>query len=291
MKLLKNIFEIFKREIKLIRGDKDIIIILLLSPFFYSLFYSSVYLNKDKTEIPLTIVNMDNSYTSRLYTKNLDSHPFIEIKEVSGNFEHAKESVMNLESFGILYIPNGFEAELKKTKGADVKVFLNNSRFLLSNNLNRGIQEVTAGFNYGIRFKYFRSLGYSDQQAKKLIEPIKAEVNYIPNSTNNYGGYIIPSVLILVLMMTFAMSFAMSIAKEREENSFNILMKRGISTVFFGKSLFYLVLYFAYALVFFAVIFSEFQLRFSGSYVLVLLVSALFFAAVSSYTLFCFNFF
>ena len=291
MKLIKSIFQIFKREIRLIRSDKDIIIILLLSPLFYALFYSSVYLNKDKTDIPLTIVNMDNSSASRLYTKNLDAHRFIEVKEVIGNFEKAKESVMNLESFGVLYIPADFETELKKSKGADIKVFLNNSRFLLSNNLNRGIQEVTAGLNYGVRYKYFRSLGYSDQQAKKWIEPIRAEVNYIPNTANNYGGYIIPSVLILVLMMTLAIGFAMSIAKEREENSFETLMKSGISTVFFGKSLFYIILYLAYSLVFYSVIFSEFQLRFGGSFILVLLVTALFFAAVSSFTYFAATFF
>lgn len=291
MNFFKKIFFIFKRELQIIKSDKDIIIILLISPLFYALFYSSVYVNKDKTEIPLAIVNMDNSQTSRLYIRNLDSHPFINIEKITGNFEEAKNDVMNLNAFGIVYIPSDFESEIKISKGAYVKVFLNNSRFLLSNNLNRGIQEVTTGFNYGIRYKYFQSRGYSDQQARKLIEPIRTEVKFIPNTTNNYGGYIIPSVLVLVLMMTLAMSLAMSMAKEREERNFNTLFKNGISAAFIGKSLFYIFLYISYAMVFYAIIFSGFELKFSGSFVLILIVTVLFFISVLGYSFFVSTFF
>ena len=267
-KSFKNIFSVFKREIHLITHDVNLISVLLLAPLFYSFFYGSIYFNKVETNVPIAVVDMDHSELSEKLIRMLDANQLISVNEVLPDYNSAKSDLENGTIQGIVFLPDGYEAGLKSAKGTDVKVYLNTTRFLVSNDINKGVNEVLGTLGMGVRMKYFQANGYSYEQSKELIEPLKLDMRPMFNFTESYGDFLIPAILVLIIHQTLMIGLSESIAKEREHNLIHELYassNKNVRIAVVGKGLFYFMLYSAYAFFFFTVNFSVFKIRFEGN--------------------------
>lgn len=54
---IKGFFAILRRELEDLLKDRDIMILVLIAPLFYSIFYSTIYLNKTEFEIPVAVLD------------------------------------------------------------------------------------------------------------------------------------------------------------------------------------------------------------------------------------------
>ncbi|HEX2961807.1 MAG TPA: ABC transporter permease [Ignavibacteriales bacterium] len=274
---------VLKREAHFIIKDMDLITIILLSPIFYAFFYTSIYTNKTEKEVPVVIVDMDRSHTSETLIRNLDAHQLLKVSESLPDYSSAVDRIYRLEAQGAIYIPKGFENSLLSGQGADLKIFLNTSRFLVSNDMNKAINEVTGTVSAGVKIRYFQTQGFSFQQAMEISEPLKGEVKPLFNPTESYGDFLIPGLLVLILQQTLLIGLSESVAKEREEGSLINLYntaKRSIPGTISGKGAFYFMLYASYALLFYTLHFSIFKISFLGSVSAAIAITAVFLFAV-----------
>ncbi|MCB0749747.1 MAG: ABC transporter permease, partial [Ignavibacteriae bacterium] len=149
MKNFNTIKKIFIRELRLVSKDINIISVVLLAPLFYSFFYGSIYYNKVETNVEISIMDLDNSATSNKLIRYLDSHQSISVIGKISNLEEGNKELISEESKAIVYFPKGFEETLKKGKRGEIKIYLNGTRFLVSNDLNKAINEVIGYANAG----------------------------------------------------------------------------------------------------------------------------------------------
>ncbi len=285
---------LIKREAKLIISDLDLIVIILLSPVLYSIFYSTVYINKSEENVPVIIVDADNSMLSKSLIRNLDSHRFVEAKEITGDFNFAVQKINSGEVQGIVFIPQKFESGLKSNKGADLKLYLNTSRFLVSNDINKAVNEVVQTFNTSIILKYYQSQGYGFEQAKGLIEPIRANIEPLFNPSESYGNFLIPGLLVLILQQTLLLGLSESVAKEREAGILKNLYVQSDKNIFSaitGKSAFYFLLFSSYAFLFFGVHLNFFGISISGSLATLILLTVIFLISIIFLCIFIASFF
>lgn len=287
--ILGRFYEVLKREARFIVKDMDLVTIVLLSPLFYAFFYTSIYSYKTEKEVPVAVVDMDHSHASKTLIRDLDSHQLIDVSEVVPDYSSGIDRIYRLEAQGLIYIPQGFESSLKSGQGTDIKIYLNTSRFLVSNDLNKAINEVTGTLASGVRIRFFQMQGFSFSQAKEISEPLRSEVKPLFNPLESYGDFLIPGLLVLILQQTLLIGLSESIAKEREEGSLLQLYNsagRNIFTTISGKGAFYFLLYASYALLFYTLHFSIFKISFKGSVSAAAVMTAIFlFAAVCLATL------
>jgi ABC-2 type transport system permease protein len=294
IKEIKNIYAVVKREVILISHDINLISILLLAPIFYAFFYGSIYYNKVETDVPVVIVDMDHSSTSQKLIRMLDAHQLVKVNDVVPNYSTAKSEIDDESAQGMVFIPKNFEAELKSGQGTDIKIYLNTSRFLVSNDLNKAINEVIATMGAGVRLKYFQAHGYSFDQAKEMIEPLRLDMRPLFNFTESYGDFLIPAILILIIHQTLLIGLSESMAKEHESETLNELYEKSnwsVLATLHGKGLFYTILYSAYALFFFTINFSIFKIGFAGSAFALVVLTILMIVAVTYFSIFISSFF
>lgn len=282
-RMFVGLSEVFKRELGIIIKDFDLIVILLLAPILYGLFYGTIYINKSEMEVPVVAVLEDNSNVARELLISLNSTQLIKVNEIVYDFETAKDRLYNLDAQAIIYFSDNFEKDLKAGKGTDIKIYLNNTKFLSSNDINKAFNEVLGTLSAGIKLRYFQSQGYSFDQSKELIEPIQTDVRSLFNTTESYGDFFLPVLLALILQQTLLIGLAESISKEREEKTINQLYKTASKNIFVminGKSFIYLVMFSSYALFFYAVIFNLFSLNMLGSIFALALLTIIFFLTI-----------
>ncbi|GAB1444343.1 ABC transporter permease [Ignavibacteriales bacterium] len=233
--------------------DRDIMILVLIAPLFYSIFYPTIYLNKTEFEIPVSIVDNDGSTLSRQYLKDLDAHQLVEVSGNATNLSEAEELLKKEKVQGVIIIPEDFESSIKSGRHVTLKVLLNTHRFLHSNDINKAVNEIGFAWAEQIRMKSFNLKGIPTDQAKELVEPVKEEIRFSFNSMLTYGDFLIPGVLILILQQTLILGLAQSIAKEQQENRLSIWFKNGnysTSAAITGKTLIYFLLFIVYSFFF-----------------------------------------
>ena len=279
MKLsVEKILSTAKREVNILSRDINIILIVLVVPLFYAFFYSTIYINKVETDVPVIIVDDDRTATTQQLIRNLDSHQMIEVYGTTSDLSSAEDLLNDGNVQAVIYLKKNFEDELKSGKGSFVKVGLNTTRFLVSNDLNKAINEVIGTVNAGIRLKYFETKGYSYQQSRDMIEPVVTDVRPLFNFTESYGDFLIPGMLVLILQQTLLIGLSESMAKERENRLLQDLYRvsgGSILNSIFGKGFFYFILFCAYSLFFFSITFAVLKIQFTGSIMAIILLTTL----------------
>ena len=274
---------VLQRELKIMMSDLDILVIILLSPLFYGLFYGSAYMHKTEVEVPVIVVDQDHSALSRQFIRDLQAHQLIRIVRLESSLQAAQNDLQSWQAQAIVWIPREFEHRLKQGKHSTVKLYLNASRFLPANDINRAVQEVVATMDAGLRIRYLQRKELNFKQALKHYEPLRLDDRNLFSPALTYGDFLIPGILVLILQQTLLFGLAMSIARETETNGWRDLYQRGngsVWAVMSGKSFPYFVLYTAYSMFFFTVYFSLFRLPFRGNFAAFLLLTVVFLITV-----------
>ncbi len=250
---IKGFFAILRRELIALVKDRDIMILVLIAPVFYSIFYSTIYLNKTEFEIPVVVFDKDESSLSRQYLKDLDAHQLVEVAGHVTDLSEAEDLLKKEKVQGVIIVPEDFENAIKSGRHVTVKVLLNTHRFLHSNDINKAINEIGFAWTEQIRMKTFNLKGIPTHQARDLVEPVKEEIRFMFNPMLTYGDFLIPGVLILILQQTLILGLGQSIAKERQENRLAIWYEDGhhsTSAAITGKTMIYLLLFVVYSFFF-----------------------------------------
>ena len=79
MKSILNIMQIWFNEVRDISRDKGILIFILFVPLMYPLLYSYVYTNETVREVPVVVVDDNNSTLSREILRKMDATPDVHI--------------------------------------------------------------------------------------------------------------------------------------------------------------------------------------------------------------------
>ncbi|MGK9367638.1 ABC transporter permease [Melioribacter sp. Ez-97] len=288
--IIRNIKSILAYESRAIKRDVNLLAILVLAPLFYSFFYSSVYVNKVERDVPVAVVDFDRTPSSRELIRLFDAHSNISVKSEIG-FPDEK-LIRDGSVQGIIVIPEYYEQKLKKREKNSIKVYLNTSRFLISNDLNKGINETVAYVNDEIKVSLFRSKGLTPQQAKILSEPVQLEIRNLFNPLDSYGYYLIPAVLILILHQTLLMGISERVAQSRETAEIRKLGENyGIIQTLTAEGIYYTLFYSVYLLFFTILIFPLFGINFKGNYIVLTLTGFLFLGSVVYFGIFISSFF
>ncbi|HOJ37755.1 MAG TPA: ABC transporter permease [Ignavibacteriales bacterium] len=279
---IKIFLNAFKREVDRIVKDINIMTIIFLAPIGYAILYGGFYWNKTEYKVDIVVIDQDNSITSKQLLKLLNSHQNVNIKYQTTNYQEAKDKLMDLEVHGLVIIEKGFEEKLKKFQQAKIKLSLNTTRFLVSNDINKAVNEVVLHLTDEQRMRFYKNIGYTNEQAEELIEPIYAELRSLHNINETYGDFLLPGIFILILQQTLLIGLSESIAKEREENTLNEWFETSNNSVWvtiWGKAFFYFFNYLAYGLFYFGIVFYIFKIPINGSYIALFIISILYLLA------------
>ncbi len=211
---MRSFIQIFKEELTLIIEDKSILLTCIMAPIFYAFFVGSIYKEKEVANIPIAIVDNDHSSLSRKVGQLIDSNEKIQVIGAYSNLNDAMFLFNSLDVQGILIIPNDFEKNTLNLDGSTVELVLNNTKFLTSNDINKGVQTVMLTVAGGVRMSYLISSKVPAGLAQQQAQPIMPVVKSIYNATNNYGDYLLPILLVLIIQQTLIIGFGQSILHE-----------------------------------------------------------------------------
>lgn len=251
--LLKDIREglhdmcyIWAKEMRQTVTDEGVLIFFILVPLLYPLLYSWAYNNEVVREVPVAIVDMSNSNTSRKFIHLFDASPDTKAAYYCTNLEEARDLVGKQIVNGVLYFPSDFETKLFRMEQTHVGVYCDMSFMLTYKAIYQTAQAVSSNLNSGIQ----TTLSQLPTAREEQISAKPLDVDEVPifNTTGGYGNFIIPPVLILIIQQTLLLGIGLSAGTARETNRYRDLVPvskhyNGIFRIVLGKSLCYFMIY------------------------------------------------
>lgn len=269
MKSVLNIFQIWYREIGNIFRDKGIMIFILFVPLAYPLLYSYVYTNEVVRDVPVAVVDENNTALSRELLRKMDASPDMAVRFRCQNAEQAKELMRRGEVYGIVVIPKSFTSDLVKGEQTRIGLYCDMSSMLYYKALLLTATNVSLEVNKDIKVENYVP-GTTDRQDEVNRMPIDYDYVALYNPQSGFAAFLIPPVLMLIIQQTLLLGIGMSAGDSREHHGGSVIppdrrYKNPVHIVI-GKALPYFMLYVVLAVYMFVAVTKAFTLPRLGHY-------------------------
>ena len=243
---LKDTCYIWRKEMRSVIRDEGVLIFFIIVPLLYPLVYSWAYYNEVVRDVPVAVVDLSNSHTSRQFIRRCDASPEVKVAYHCTSIDEARQLVGHQVVRGILYFPTDFEQTLGRGQQTKMSLFCDMSMMLTYKAIYSTAMNVSQDMNADIQVAI--SSPPTDQEDRILTQPLDFEDVQMFNTTGGYGNFILPCVLILILQQTLLLGIGLSAGTARENNRYQDLVPvsrhyNGMYRIVFGKSLCYLMIF------------------------------------------------
>ncbi len=262
--MMKNFLKIFLNELKTVFTDPGTSLIMVGGIFLYGLFYTLPFATDIVRDVPIAVVDFDNSKLSREFVKNLDASEYVSVEYRAGNVKDAEKAYFEDKVKAFVVVPKDFERDIKRGGNSFVSLF-NDSAFLISyKQVSTGVITCATALGARLEAGIMMKKGVPAQKAINIKMPLEFVQNPLFNPSGSYMYYIYPLILILVLQQTMLVGgglLAGTVCEKLRAVKFGRVSSRDVEFLkifgenpyltVFAKSCAYAGLYFVYAVIYF----------------------------------------
>ena len=204
-------------------------------------------------DLPIVVIDNDNSTLSRQLTRWLDASPGIAVAAKVASSDEALHRLRERTAFGYLVIPGDFEQKLLGGRQATVQWLYNAQFSSHAGALLRDVRTVSTTLSAGIEMTARAKKGMPGVQAAAQFEPIRTTLNSLYNENTSYEAFLTLALMPAMLQIFIVVAVVTSIGRELRDGtvpqwlaSANGSWLRAIG----AKLLFPLLAYFALALLY-----------------------------------------
>lgn len=228
-----SVWNIAKREMKQLTARPLYLFSMVFAPIFSALFFITLMQEGLPTKLPIAVVDLDNSTTSRSLIRQLDAFEQTGVAMRTASFEEARKAMQSGEIYGIYYIPKDFAINAAQGDQPKLSFYTNNAFLIAGSLLFRDMKTISvlAGGSLGLQVGLAK--GFTEAQIMGQLQPITIDTTTLGNPWLSYSVYlnnvIIPGILQLMIFLVTVFSIGseikMGTSREWLEQSGNSLVR------------------------------------------------------------------
>lgn len=195
------------------------------APVLYGVLVGHVYQQGKVTQMPVIVVDEDNSPLSSSFIDMLSDNESIEVARVLPSLFDSKDIAMQYEATTIVHIPKGFASGVQQGRLPEMTVFVDGANTLTSNTAMMAVNVCASTLKAGIQIQAQMKRGVPAKIAAQQYEPFKTTFVKQNIRSGNYLYFMLPGVLITVLQQVLLLGLALSFSSEFEGNTFPELVR------------------------------------------------------------------
>lgn len=170
------------------------IVWVVLPPFLGILAYS-IFFHSIPTDLPIGIVDNDKSSLSRDLKFYIESSPATQITKQYNSLYEAKLDLNQGKIYGIIVIPNNFQAHIRKGVGVNIGVYYNAQFVLIGKAINSAMLQTITTFNAinSVGKNLAKDANMNIAKAKAM--PIIPKIEALFNPRNDYAQFLLTIML------------------------------------------------------------------------------------------------
>ena len=204
MTFWKKIYNVVRRELRVWVRRPIYIVGSVFVMGFCTLFYLSFLKDGVPEDVPIAVVDLDRSSTSRNFCQQLDATQLGKVVYYD-DFSSARADMQGGRVTSVCLIPEGFNADIQSQRQPHLSFYVNGLYFLGGSLAWKDLLtmvNLTAG---AVQRQVLRMKGVDENEIAGLLRPVDIDLHQIGNATMNYGAYLanmmIPGMLQMVVII------------------------------------------------------------------------------------------
>jgi ABC-2 type transport system permease protein len=206
---------VMKREAKRLVGDPLYIFAMVIAPLFCYVFFTTLMDEGLPKELPVGVVDMDQTSVSRNVVRNLDSFTQTQVVAHYPDVSQARKAMQQGEIYAFFYLPKGLSADATNQQQPTISFYTNNSYLIAGSLLLRDMRTMCELASGAAARKVMYAKGATEKQAMALLQPIVIDTHALNNPWINYSVYLcntlVPAILMILIFMISVYSIGVEI--------------------------------------------------------------------------------
>lgn len=215
MKYLSQIFDIALRELSILYHNRIYGFCMVVFPLLTIFFFTSMLDEGLPQDLPIGVVDQDNSSTSRSLVRKLDEFQSTRVVARYPSVNEARCAMQENEIYAFLYIPKGMSEKLLAGRQPKVSYYYSTTSMLAGSMAMKDLKTITTLGSAAVGQSVMSAKGFTPSQIRTFLQPISIDTHQIANPWGNYNVYLstalVPGILMLFMMLIAAYSLGMEL--------------------------------------------------------------------------------
>jgi ABC-2 type transport system permease protein len=217
---MSNFLNQIKYEFRIFLQNSTLRMVFFLGPIIYAFLFAFVYKEGKLTNLPVIVVDKDNTPTSNQLIEMLQNNEGIKIVFFKYDNTNLQKEIIKQNASLLLIIPERFEADILQKRYPELVTYINTANLVTANFSTKSMQATLATFSAGIAVKALQKRGMAASFAATQYEPFKANYIRLYNETGNYFLFMWPALLAVILQQVILLAMAISFATAFSKTNF-----------------------------------------------------------------------
>lgn len=213
------IIKVLKRETEILLSRKDILAIMFGMPVLVCLLLWQIFICSVPRDLPIAILNQDNSSISRTLVRMIDATPSCETKYDVLSLKEGKDLIVSGKAYALLVIPRDFKRNLFRETPPQIVYYFNNQAILISGIMSKDITTAVMTFAGGINAKILMTKGLPEYIAIANANPVGIDEHIRSNPYLNYSYFLTIALFIHTFQVLIASISCWAIARELKDGT------------------------------------------------------------------------
>ena len=208
--ILRQIYQVMLRELLILRQNHIYRFCMVAFPLLVMFFFTSLMDDGLPTSMPVGIVDLDNTSTSRSLSQRLDGFQMSRIVAHYPSVSEARQAIQRNEIYGFLYIPKGTTEKLLASRQPKISYYYSYTTLAAGALLMKDLKTISTLGSAAVGQATMRAKGFTDDQIQTFLQPIAVDLHQIANPWTSYNSYlttmIVPGMIMLFIFLISAYS-------------------------------------------------------------------------------------
>ena len=210
---------IHKESIQIIRDPIALLLFLVLPVFL--LFIFGYAINLDVRNIPLAVLNLDKTETSRALTDRFVTSGYFKLKkQLISEYEISKALDRGMVKV-VIKIPKNFQRDISKGKSTPVQVIIDGTDSNTANITMSYVKAILQTESMNVIFKLLNNNGLTLSEG---IPSLHVRPNIWYNPELRSVNFLVPGIIGIIIMVVGAIRMSISLVREKEKGTIESLM-------------------------------------------------------------------
>ena len=225
--VLRRIYELSLRECKIFMRNPIYVFCMVIFPLAVMFFFTSMLENGQPQGMPVGVVDLDNSSTTRALIRRLDAFQSSQVVASYPSVSAARSAIQNNEIYGFLYFPKGTTERLLSGRQPKVSFYYTMTSVTAGSLVFRDLKTVTSLGAAAVGQATMRARGFTDAQIRTFLQPIAIDLHQIGNPTTDYNAFLSTMMVPGIMMLFIFLITTYAIGTELKFNYGQLIMQMG----------------------------------------------------------------
>ena len=245
MNMWQNVWAVVRRELEIWRKRPVYLTGSLATMLFCTIFFVTFLRDGLPEELPIGVVDYDNSTLTRNFIRQLDATQLGRVVEYR-TYAEARADMQRGTITSVCVLPENMYADVLANRQPTFTFYVNGLYFVGGSLAYKDILTMVNLTNGAVQREVLRAKGVNEREIMGRIQPVVVDAHTIGNGPTNYGYYLNNMILTGILAMCIVLVIAYSLASELKYGTSRHLLESAdgsVVTAVVGKMVPYTVLF------------------------------------------------